>query len=116
MTKDEYVKTLEKNLQKASKKNSKPVDFKGVKNGGINVFYLRVKGTKNQFMRRDNPYEVTSDLSEAAAYERQVHAVSRKQAYKASLGTIDRLTKKFEIITEEVARYGLASADRKLHV
>lgn len=80
------------------------------------MFYLRVKGTKNQFMRRDNPYEVTSDLSEAAAYERQVHAVSRKQAYKASLGTIDHSTKKFEIITEEVARYGLTSADRKLHV
>ncbi|WP_158632713.1 hypothetical protein [Pediococcus pentosaceus] len=47
-------------------------------------------------MRKDNPYEVTSDL--------------------ASLGTIDRSTKKFEIITEEVARYGLASANRKLHV
>lgn len=84
--------------------------------GGLNMFYLRVKGTKDQFMRKDNPYEVTSDLSEAAAYQRQVHAVSRKQAYKASLGTIDRSTKKFEIITEEVARYGLASADRKLHV
>lgn len=73
------------------------------------MFYLRVKGTKNQFMRRDNPYEVTNDLSEAAAYERQVHAVSRKQAYKASLGTIDRSMKKFDIITEEVAKYELAN-------
>lgn len=59
-----------KTCRKPAEKNSKPIDFKGVKNGGINVFYLRVKGTKNQFMRRDNPYEVTSDLSEAAAYER----------------------------------------------
>ncbi|KAF0505278.1 hypothetical protein I6H67_04860 [Pediococcus pentosaceus] len=73
------------------------------------MFYIRVKGTKNQFMSKDNPYEITSDLSKAASYQRQVHAVSRKQAYKASLGTIDRSTKKFEIITEEVARYGLAS-------
>ncbi len=73
------------------------------------MFYLRVKGTKDQFMKKDNLYEVTSDLSEAAAYQRQVHAVSRKQAYKASLGTVDRATKKFEIVTEEVARYGLAS-------
>lgn len=60
-------------------------------------------------MRRDNPYEVTSDLSEAATYERQVHAVSRKQVYKASLGTIDRSMKKFDIITEEVAKYELAN-------
>lgn len=73
------------------------------------MFYLRVKGTKDQFMKKDNPYEVTSDLSEAAAYQRQVHAVSRKQAYKASLGTIDRSMKKFEIIAEEVAKYELAN-------
>lgn len=70
------------------------------------MFYLRVKGTKDQFMAK-NPYEVTSDLNVAVSYERQIHAISRKQSYKASLGTVDRSAKRFEIITEEVARYGL---------
>ncbi|ARW24596.1 hypothetical protein S101189_01160 [Pediococcus acidilactici] len=70
------------------------------------MFYLRVKGTKDQFMTK-NLYEVTSDLNVAVSYERQIHAISRKQSYKASLGTVDRSAKRFEIITEEVARYGL---------
>ncbi|TLQ05460.1 hypothetical protein FEZ51_02030 [Pediococcus stilesii] len=70
------------------------------------MFYLRVKGTKNEFMKKNDLFGITNDLSEAESYEQASQANSRKRVYKATLGTVER-TKRFDVVEEEVARYGI---------
>ena len=71
------------------------------------MFYLRKKGTRDEFMKERDLYHCVKGLDGAHVFKTAKDAETYKQLFKGSLGTVDRSGVKFEVVSKKVAEYGI---------